>query len=179
MNGKIETIEGHNSLTILIPKTGHWLVIVLTSLWSVGWIFALVEMGYDGMLFTDGASIFFSVVFSMFWIFIVRTLLWHIRGIEKITLDKHHLKIKRTGIILPSTRKYEANLIDGFKVSKEQDAAWWRVLYGFAGGQITFDYWEHAKYFGQTVSIKEANSLVDLLNLFLSKFDRQVTPAEE
>jgi hypothetical protein len=164
MQRDIEIIENERELTILIPRTGNWVVIVTTGAWSFVWIGSLYNIIRGEMLFRDPGFTIFIVMFSLTCLFVLKTFLWHLRGVEKIILDQNHLKISKLGTFLTSTRKFETNLIDDFRFTEEDNVARWIKLYGFAGGKIAFDHWERPEYFGQTVSEKEAKLIASRIN---------------
>lgn len=164
MKREIEIIETEEALTVLIPRTGHWVVIVMTGGWCLLWIYMLYLMARDGMFFRDAGSLWYTGAFCLVWVFALKTFLWHVRGKEKITADKEYLRINRLGTFLTSTRKYELDLIDDFKFTEVSNVPWWSKLYGFDGGQISFDYWDRPEYFGQTVDKKEALEIIIRLN---------------
>jgi hypothetical protein len=173
MEKGIEITENDRELTILIPRIGHWLVIVLTGGWCFLWVCILFSIIRDGLLFEYSGFAWPIGVLSLIWLFVLKTFLWHVRGKEKITLDKEHLKINRVGTFLTSTRKYELNLIDGFSFTETNNIPWWSKLYGFAGGTIAFNYWERPEYFGQTIDKKEASEIVTRLNERLKNYAQQ------
>jgi hypothetical protein len=173
MKREIEIIEKDNELTVLIPRTRHWVVIVLTGGWSFLWVYILFSIIRDGLLFEYSGFAWHIGAFTLVWVFVLKTFLWHVRGKEKITMDKEHLKINRLGTFLTSTRKFELNLIDDFKFAGTNNIPWWSKLYGFSGGQISFDYWDRPEYFGQTVDEREAGKIVTRLNERLKSYAQQ------
>lgn len=97
MKREIEIIENEEALTVLIPRTGHWVVIVMTGGWCLLWIYMLYLMARDGMFFRDAGSLWYTGAFCLVWVFALKTFLWHVRGKEKITADKEYLRINRLG----------------------------------------------------------------------------------
>jgi hypothetical protein len=173
MDREIEIIENQKELTILIPRTGHWLVIVMTGGWCLMWLYMLYLMGADGMFFRDAEFMWYTGAFSLVWIFVLKTFLWHVRGKEKITMDKEYLRIGRLGTFLTATRKFELHLIDDFKFTEINNIPGWSKLYGFAGGKISFDYWQRPEFFGQTLGKKDAREIVTRLNDRLKNYAQQ------
>lgn len=173
MEREIEIIDNDQGLTIIIPRIGHWVVIVKTGLWCLIWIFIFYALASDGMLFRDSDFMWHMAAFALLWFFVLRIFLWHVRGKEKITVDKAHLKISRLGTFLTSTRKYELSLIDNFRFTETNSVPWLSELYGFAGGHIAFDHWERPEYFGQTVSKRDAEEIVARLNESVKSYTQQ------
>ena len=168
MEKEIEIIEKNTELTISIPRRGNWLVIAITGAWCFSWLCILIPVLRDGLLFEYSGFIWPIAGFSLVWIFVLKTFLWHVRGKEKITLDNEHLRINKVGTFLTSTRKYELSLVDAFSYTETSNVPWWSNLYGFAGGHISFDYWDRPEYFGQTIGRTEATKIVSRLNERLS-----------
>lgn len=164
MEREIEIIENDQGLTIIIPRTGHWVVIVMTGLWCLVWVFIFYALATEGMLLRDSDFTWHMAAFALLWFLVLRIFLWHVRGKEKITMDKAHLKISRLGTFLTLTRKYELGLIDDFRFTETSEVPQLSALYGFAGGHIAFHYWERPEYFGQTVRKKDAEEIATRLN---------------
>lgn len=164
MEGEFEIIENAKELVLIIPRKGDGLIILLTGGWCVGWIYILYHQIRDGFVFQYPEFVWGSGLFSLLCIFLFKTFLWHVRGKEKITLDGVNLKIERLGTFLTTTRKYEVNLIGNFEVTTIDNVPWWSKKYGFAGGRISFDYWDRPEYFGQTLNKKQGKAIVLLLN---------------
>lgn len=164
MGREFEITENDKELTLIIPRKGDALIIFSTGSWCVGWMFALYLQISDGFVFQYPEFVWGSGLFTLVCIFVFKIFLWHVRGKEKITLDGVNLKIERLGTFLTTTRKYEVNLIDNFEVVTTDNVPWWSKKYGFAGGHISFDYWDRPEYFGQTLNKKQGKEIVSLLN---------------
>jgi len=164
MEREFEIIENDRKLTLIIPRKGDGLIIVLTGTWSAMWVYMLYLQIRDGFVFQYPEVAWGLAFFTLLCFFVFNVFLWHVRGKEKITIDGVHLKIEKHGTLLTATRKYELNLIDNFEVATTDNVSWWRKKYGFAGGHISFDYWDRPEYFGQTLNKRQATEIVSSLN---------------
>lgn len=164
MAREIEINESSHELQILIPRVGNWIVILLTGSWCLVWIGIFYSLAVEGLLLADSDFTWHIFVFFIAWVWMLRILLWHVNGKEKVTLNNEQLMIKRVGTFLTSIRKYEVRLIDEFHFRENDTVPWWSRLYGFGCGSIAFDYWERPEYFGQTLSRKDAEKIAGRLN---------------
>lgn len=164
MTREIKTISTENKLTIIIPHNGSWSVILLTGAWCLIWIIIFYSLAAEGVLFSGAGFAWHILGFFLLWLLVLRTFLWHVRGKEKVTLDENHLKIERLGTFLAPTRKFEVRFIDEFRFADTHDSSWWMERYGFAGGQISFNYWERTENFGQSATREEAIEIAAHLN---------------
>jgi hypothetical protein len=163
MEREIEIIENENELILILPRTGRWAVIVLTGFWCLVWVGIFVSLA-DIELLSRAGFAYHVAGFALIWLFIFRIFLWHVIGKEKIVLNREHLTIKRLGTFLTFTRKFEVNLIDDFRYTDTIDVPRYHLAYGFAGGYIVFEYWDHPEYFGQSLDKKEAQEIAMRLN---------------
>ena len=170
MKSYLPTQSGNKNILILKRKT-NWSIVCFIGIWLIGWLgivatftFGLIEDAEK----RDGEVFFNLIIIFLVGLWIVKTFLWLLRGKEQITIDENYFTIEKLGTIFTSSRKYEISLIDNFCLAKYQTSPWWYRLFGFGGGQITFDYLEQKKYFGQTLSSTEANEIIAQLKEHLN-----------
>lgn len=160
MKREIEIIENEEALTVLIPRTGHWVVIVMTGGWCLLWIYMLYLMARDGMFFRDAGSLWYTGAFCLVGFRFEDISL----ACQRKRKNNSRQRIFKDQPAWDFPRKYELDLIDDFKFTEVSNVPWWSKLYGFDGGQISFDYWDRPEYFGQTVDKKEALEIIIRLN---------------
>ena len=80
-------------LILKIKRKPNWLILPLTGLWTLGWfcIFGTFVYGLstdpDKL---DGELILFLTFFFIAGLFVLKIFLWHLRGQEKITVDRNN-----------------------------------------------------------------------------------------
>ncbi|WP_276499778.1 hypothetical protein [Pontibacter litorisediminis] len=163
---RIESGE-HSSLVVTLKREANYLILFLTGAWSLAWAGITLTILYS--LATnpekiDGELIIFTTLIILAGVFVLKYLLWHLNGIERIELNAQELTVQKLGTILTSKRKYELSQIDNFRVVTKQTSPLIFRMYGITGGQIQFGYYGNNKVFGQTLSKQEAENLVNVLN---------------
>ena len=159
--------QGKNQFTLTIKRKPNWYILILTGIWSVGWVGMIGTVVYG--LSTDidkidAEIISFMTFYFLAGLFVVRTFLWHLRGHERVTLDNKELKIEKRGTILTRIRKFEVTEIEAFSLTEHPTTPRWIKLWGLSGGIVQFSYLGQNKYFGQTLNKNEATSIIDKLN---------------
>jgi hypothetical protein len=163
-NINITEIDGQ--LIMTLKRKPNWFILPLTGIYALGWIGMLGVIIYG--LVTDpekldGEIILFTTLFFIAGLFILKIFLWHLRGHEKITVDRKELRIDRLGTILTIPRKYEIDQIETITNTENPTTPRWMVFWGLAGGQIEFVYLGQTKYFGQTLTATEATKIIEKL----------------
>ncbi|HEY0655131.1 MAG TPA: hypothetical protein VGD65_18480 [Chryseosolibacter sp.] len=179
MKDDFSVMETEGELTVTIPFRGSPWGILLMTLWCLLWVILFYKFISEDLLIQHDGLYIHVIWFFILWLFVLRILLWNVRGKERLILNYTHLKIKRTGTFLTIERKYELNLIDKFRYTDVIDVPhlMWRL--GLAGGYVTFNYWDRPEYVGRTVTKKEAEKIAVLLNNWLEEnFRHQVDPSE-
>jgi len=163
---KFESGE-HNNLVVTLKREANYLILFLTGAWSLGWASITLTILY-GLATNpekiDGELVIFITLILLVGVFVLKYFLWHLNGKEKIELSSHEMIIEKLGTILTSKNRYELSQIDNFRVVTKQTSPLILRMYGVTGGQVHFGYYGKTKVFGQTVSKKEAQNLVDVLN---------------
>lgn len=156
-----------NQCIITIKRKPNWFILLLTGMWSVGWAGMVGTVVY-GLLtnidYIDGEIISFMMLYILGGLFILRIFLWHLRGHEKVTLDDKQLRIEKLGTILTTVRRFEVSELDLFSLTDNPTTPGWIKFWGLGGGAIQFPYLGQNKYFGQTLTKNEANSIIAQLN---------------
>ena len=164
-----------DDLEILIRRKPNWIVLLLTGLWALAFIGIIVTLIYAQIeeKRIEAELNLFLILFLIIWFFVVKIFFWHLKGKEKITLDKDEFRIEKLGTILSGIRKFETSLIGNFRQTKKHSTPWVMRFYGISGGQVTFNYWERSKYFGQTLTLQESTKLIELINEKLKNYAQQ------
>jgi hypothetical protein len=154
-------------IVLTIKRKPNWFILFLTGLWTLGWTAILGTVIYG--LSTDSDKIdaqlaIFMTLFFIAGLFVIKIFLWHVRGHEKITLDKNELKIEKLGTILTIPKTFETRELDSFSLTEKPTTAKWIKFWGLGGGQVQFNYMGQYKYFGQSLTKKDAKELIDNLN---------------
>jgi hypothetical protein len=174
MENEFTIQDDNDKLVFVIPRRANGLAVILTGLWILGYFIILLTVVYGQI--SDNRFIaelnVYIFLFALVWLMAIKMFLWNVRGKEKITLDNGLLSIERLGTLLTIPKKYETNLIDRFAVVENENWSIW-TIYGFSGGQISFDYWGRPKYFGQTITKKQAREIVDKLNVRIKNYAQQ------
>lgn len=167
--------DNDGKIVLTIPRQTNGFAVILTGLWTIGYIVILVTIVYGQISdsrFVAGLNltIFF---FGTVCFICLKMFLWNIQGKERITLDSKELRIQRLGTFLTFPKKYETQLIDGFEVTTKPNGVSFSSTYGFSDGRVAFDYWGQTKRFGQTITTKQAEQIVDQLNAKIRNYAQQ------
>jgi len=169
-----ETPTGYS---IIVPTKKHLPLIIILSLWLVGWILSIISFGptlgdfYDanGGLSFEGI---FIIVWLLFWIagglFVMKTLMWCLIGKEVITIDREQISIARKNDILFRQRIYDLQEAKIFHVEEEHfEFNFWsrrNDLGVFRNrGTIRFEYGFQTIKFANDMDQAEANHILESL----------------
>jgi hypothetical protein len=172
---RIQLIENEEELIICISKNPNWSILILTGIWLTGLLGMLSIFLYDFIITRriESDIILFLSFFIFVGLFVLKAFLWNLRGKEKISLNNKELKIEHLGTVLSYASKYDMNFIGGFEEATKVKIPWLIKIYGFAGGQIQFRYWEQIRYFGQSLETNEIDNIVNTLNDKLKRFTKK------
>jgi hypothetical protein len=153
-----------NTLVVTMKRKPNWLILPMTGLWILGWIGILLTIIYG--LITDSdkldGEIILFMTFSFFTgLFVLRIFLWHLSGVEKITIDNKELRIEKLGTILTIPSKFEIEQIEYISNTERPPTPRWIKFWGLGGGQIEFVYLGQTKYFGQSLTFEEATKIIE------------------
>lgn len=165
--GIYKMTQKDNHLVFTINREPNLFILLLSGLWSLGWVGLMVPLVYGLSTDTDKLDaeiILFLTFFFLAGLFALKTFLWHLRGQEKVTFDDKELKIEKLGTILTTLRKFETQELDGFSLTEKPTTPMWIKFWGLGGGQIQFNYLGQTKYFGQTLTKNDANIIISKLN---------------
>ena len=160
-------VKKDEHLVLTIKRKPNWFILFLTGLWTLVWTAILGTVIYGLSTDTDKIDaelVIFMTFFFIAGLFVIKVFLWHIKGQEKITLDNNELKIEKLGTILTIPKKFETRELDSFSLTDKPTTLKWIKFWGLGGGQVQFNYMGQYKYFGQSLTIKEAKTLIDNLN---------------
>lgn len=157
---------------IEIKRKPNWGIVCLSGAWILGFSIIFITAIYGSVSDQrfDHKLFLFLMVFALIAVFLTKTFFWHIRGKEKITLSNQELIIEQKGTFLTIPKKFATHQIDFFAKATKTNIPRILVAYGVSGGYIEFQYLGQKKYFGQTLSKKEAEQLVLRLNHTLQGF---------
>lgn len=167
MAREIKISQDEKSINVEIPRIGPWGDLLRGGFWCLVWLFIFYTLIRSGVLEQHPDMGISMIGFALLWLFVFRVFLWNAMGREKIKLTRQELTIRRAGTFLTLTRKYEVDLIDEFRYTDTIDVPRLSWRYGFAGGYISFNYWERPEYFGESVTKAEAENIAGLLNDWL------------
>lgn len=170
-----ETPSGYH---IAVPAKKHLPIVIIFSLWLVGWILSIISVSslledfygtINGSLGFDGM---FIMVWLAFWIagglFVMKTLIWYLIGQEIIIIDHEQISIARKNDLLFRQKIYDLREAKRFHVEEEpfEFVFWGRRndLSVFRNrGTIRFDYGLKTIKFANDMDEAEAKHILEKL----------------
>ncbi|MNH11271.1 hypothetical protein D3C87_481610 [compost metagenome] len=169
-----ETPTGYS---IIVPAKKHLPLILILSLWLVGWIVSIISFGptLGDFYGTNGGLSFegiFIIVWLLFWIagglFVMKTLMWYLIGKEIITIDREQITIARQNDILFRQKIYDLQDAKRFHVEEEHfEFSFWNRRNDLGvfrnRGTIRFEYGFKTIKFANDMDQAEANHILETL----------------
>lgn len=163
--------------SIIVPAKKHLPLIIIFSLWLVGWVISIISFGpsledfYDT---TRGLSFegIFIIVWLVLWIagglFLMKTLMWYLIGKEIITIGREQISIARKNDIFFRQKIYDLQEAKRFHVEEEHfEFTFWdrrNDLGVFRNrGTIRFEYGFKTVKFANDMDQAEANHILETL----------------
>jgi hypothetical protein len=158
--------------TFVIKREPNWFILILSGLWAASFVvgmFTLLIAIVNNPSKSLNELVWFLLFFSVAWLFALKAFLWNLRGKEKVTLSDEELKIEKIGTILTFPRKFELNNIESITSSDVSTELKQLNFLASNYGRIKLLYHGQAKYFGQTISRKQAEEIIKCVEFKLSK----------
>ena len=152
---------------IILKRKPNWLIVIYLGLWLIGWIAILFSISYGLLMNPDRFDLVIGLlilVFSLASLFIVKIVLWNLRGKEKLFITKDEFIIEKLGTIFTKPRKFQLDKMSEFSCAEEKFFSVRNNMWGMFGGNIEFKYLGKAKLFGQTLDKNKAMQIIDQLN---------------
>lgn len=139
-------------IQITIPAKRNWFIILFIGAWLGGWLFGEVfAIGAVTRLLGGNAGGLFILFWLIAWtvggFLAIRTFLWNLMGMEKITVGQGRLRIVKIGALFFKPKIYDLNEVKNIRVqddSSDDRSFWGGRQNSFAatnlGGTIRFDY---------------------------------------
>jgi hypothetical protein len=146
-------------------NTGVLFFLALCTLGGTGtWLYLLADIHAYPYKFNQRLLIILLLLLGG-GLYSLKLLLWQAWGRERIRITRNECIISRTGTILSVPRRYELAFTGGFTGSVDSPYPRWMRLLGMAGGQVEFYYLSEKRYFGQTLSLAQAQEIANRINL--------------
>lgn len=170
--------ETSNGYHIAVPAKKHLPIVIIFSLWLVGWILSIISVSslledfYDTINGSLGIEGMFIMVWLAFWIagglFVMKTLIWYLIGQEIIIIDHEQISIARKNDLLFKQKIYDLREAKRFHVEEEpfEFVFWGRRndLGVFRNrGTIRFDYGLKTIKFANDMDEAEAKHILEKL----------------
>jgi hypothetical protein len=175
-NGRAKVYKTGNNIEIQIPTKKNWFVIIFLTVWMGGWF--LGEISVITILLTNDTPLFANA-FLLFWLtgwtvgglFMMRTFLWSIAGLEIIKVENGILEIGRQILNFKKTKKYQISEVRHLTINPVSTNDIWgignqRNIFSLSNnGLIKFDYGLKTLKFGGGIEEAEGRLLIETLKL--------------
>ncbi|WP_313533541.1 hypothetical protein [Sphingobacterium athyrii] len=169
-----ETPTGYS---IIVPAKKHLPIIIIFSLWLLGWIQSIIFFAPTlGDFYDTTGGLSFDGIFIIVWLilaivagfFVMKTLIWYLIGKEIITIDREQITIARQNDILFRQKIYDLQEANRFHVEEEHfEFNFWgrrNDLGVFRNrGTIRFEYGFKTIKFANDMDQAEANHILESL----------------
>lgn len=170
-----ETPTGYS---IIVPAKKHLPIIIIFSLWLVGWIQSIIFFAPTLENFSDNTGgLSFEGIFFIVWLmlsmaaglFVMKTLMWYLIGKEIITIDREQISIARKNDILFRHKIYDLQEAKKFHVEEEHfEFVFWNQGNSLGifrnRGTIRFEYGFKTIKFANDMDQAEANHILESLS---------------
>ena len=157
-----------------LEKDTNWILVFGLTAWLVVWVIMVGFMGFGLVTSpTRFPELWLGLVAIIgFGLFMLRTWLWQVRGVEVISAFGNRIEISRLGSFAYGKPSIAIQDLDGIGASSDDQTLGWMKWWGFEGGTIHVDFLGRSIRCGQDLSLGRARSIARELNAVYQ--DRQV-----